>query len=53
MNAAHALSPWDFDRYLLVDDTDDDVGEILTVLCERSGARVGAEFGHLHHGGAE
>lgn len=27
------------DRYLLIDDTDEDATEILTVLCERSGAR--------------
>lgn len=29
----------DFDRCLLVDDTDEDITEILTVLCERTGAR--------------
>jgi hypothetical protein len=28
--------PQDFDRYLLIDDTSDDLTEILTLLCERS-----------------
>jgi len=26
----------DFDRYLVVDDSDDDITQILTVLCERT-----------------
>lgn len=30
------LRPLDFDRYLLVDDSDDDITQILTVLTERS-----------------
>jgi hypothetical protein len=30
----------DCDRYLLVDDTDDDVTEILTIACESFGSRT-------------
>ena len=26
----------DFDRYLVVDDSDDDITQILTVVCERT-----------------
>lgn len=33
----HATS--DYDRILIVDDTDDDVTQILTIICESSGSR--------------
>lgn len=29
----------DYDRCLIVDDTDDDVTQLLTVICESSGSR--------------
>ena len=29
----------EFDRYLVIDDSDDDVTQILTVICESSGSR--------------
>lgn len=37
--SAHFDPSAEFDRYLLVDDTDDDVTAILTVICERTRAR--------------
>lgn len=41
----------DYDRYLLVDDTDDDVTEILTIACESFGSRTGRFPDTFEHGG--
>lgn len=42
----------DFDRYLIVDDTDDDVTQILTVICESSGSRRPGSSDASEQGGA-
>jgi hypothetical protein len=43
----------DCDRYLLVDDTDEDVTQILTIACESFGSRTrGADRADLD-GGAQ
>ena len=34
--ARPAVPELDFDRYLLIDDSDEDMTQILTVLCERT-----------------
>lgn len=42
----------EFDRYLVIDDTDDDVTEILTVICESSGSRRPGSSDSFEQGGA-
>lgn len=52
MSAAfHA--PADYDRILIVDDTDDDVTQILTVICESSGSRRPGSPDSFEQGGAQ
>jgi hypothetical protein len=37
--SAHFDTEAEFSRYLLVDDTDEDIGQLLTVLCESTSSR--------------
>lgn len=42
----------EFDRYLVIDDTYDDVTEILTVICESSSSRRPGTPDSFEQGGA-
>jgi hypothetical protein len=42
----------EFDRYLVIDDSDDDVTQILTVICESSGSRRPRKCDATEQGGA-
>jgi hypothetical protein len=45
MSASSFADFCDCDRYLIVDDTDDDITEILTVVCDGRPSRVALEGG--------
>ena len=51
MSAAFYASA-DCGRILIVDDTDDDVTQILTVICESSGSRRSGTSDSFEQGGA-
>lgn len=41
----------EFERYLVIDDSDDDVTQIHTVICESSGSRRPGSSDGLEQGG--
>lgn len=52
MMSSFSISPLYEDRYLLVDDTDEDASEILTVICDGDPrTNRGFDFDAYHRGG--
>jgi hypothetical protein len=53
MLTSHAIARFPDDRYLLVDDTDEDASEILTVICDGDPrSNRGFDFDAYRNGGA-